>query len=106
MAGRDHPVRALWGYGRYGRLATHEAMSTGKRNKDEQTPFPTMVGKAASHCGAGCTLGDIAAEWLTREMLHLHQTVQLYDAQHKPRRRGAPRQGSTNPPENARRERS
>ena len=56
---------ALWGYGRYGRLATHEAMSTGKRNKDEQTPFPAMVGKAASHCGAGCTLGDIAAEWLT-----------------------------------------
>ena len=38
--------------------------------------------------------------------LHLHQTVQLCDAQHKLRRRGSPRQGSTNPPENARRERS
>lgn len=54
---------ALWAYVRYGRLATHEAMSTGKGD-DEKTPFPAMVGKAASHCGAGCTLGDIAAEWL------------------------------------------
>lgn len=23
-----------------------------------------MVGKGASHCGAGCTLGDLIAEWL------------------------------------------
>jgi hypothetical protein len=23
------------------------------------------VGKGAAHCGAGCTLGDIVAEWLT-----------------------------------------
>ena len=23
-----------------------------------------MVGKGAAHCGAGCTLGDIVAEWL------------------------------------------
>jgi hypothetical protein len=26
-------------------------------------PFPAMVLKGASHCGAGCTLGDIVAEW-------------------------------------------
>lgn len=26
-------------------------------------PFPVIVGKASSHCGAGCTLGDIIAEW-------------------------------------------
>ena len=26
-------------------------------------PFPAMVLKGASHCGAGCTLGDIIAEW-------------------------------------------
>lgn len=25
-------------------------------------PFPVMVAKGASHCGAGCTLGDIAGE--------------------------------------------
>jgi hypothetical protein len=29
-----------------------------------QTPFWAMVAKGASHCGAGCTLGDIIAEWL------------------------------------------
>ena len=28
------------------------------------TPFPAKVGKGATHCGAGCTLGDITAEWL------------------------------------------
>lgn len=27
-------------------------------------PFPVMVGEGASHCGSGCTLGDIIAEWL------------------------------------------
>lgn len=27
-------------------------------------PFPVMVATGASHCGAGCTLGDIIAEWL------------------------------------------
>ena len=26
--------------------------------------MPVMVAKASSHCGAGCTLGDIVAEWL------------------------------------------
>ena len=26
-------------------------------------PFAAMVVKGASHCGAGCTLGDIIAEW-------------------------------------------
>lgn len=28
------------------------------------TPFPAMVAKGATHCGSGCTLGDICAEWL------------------------------------------
>lgn len=27
-------------------------------------PFPAAVLKGASHCGAGCTLGDVIAEWL------------------------------------------
>jgi Domain of unknown function (DUF4396) len=60
---------ALWGYFAYGRLATHErkkrAMDQGETPPSRQrTPFAAMVGKAAAHCGAGCTLGDIAAEWL------------------------------------------
>jgi len=28
------------------------------------TPFPVMVANGALHCGSGCTLGDIVAEWL------------------------------------------
>lgn len=62
-------VISLWGYLRYGRLTTREkameAKAEGeKRPSMTRTPFPVMVGKGASHCGAGCTLGDIVAEWL------------------------------------------
>ena len=60
---------ALWGYFRYGRLATHEAMMPAIKRGEEPpskklTPFPVIVGTGAAHCGAGCTLGDIIAEWL------------------------------------------
>ncbi|HEX7711383.1 MAG TPA: DUF4396 domain-containing protein [Sphingomonadaceae bacterium] len=36
------------------------------RNLGEEgkPPMPIAVGKGASHCGAGCTLGDIVVEWL------------------------------------------
>lgn len=59
----------VWGYFRYGRLATKEAMMAAKKQNKEppsktETPFPVMVGKGASHCGSGCCLGDICAEWL------------------------------------------
>jgi hypothetical protein len=60
---------ALWGYFTYGRLATHRMMKSAME-KDETppskrlTPFPAMVAKGAAHCGSGCTLGDICAEWL------------------------------------------
>jgi len=60
---------ALWGYLAYGRLATHEAMKAAMA-KDEPppskklTPIWAMVGKGAAHCGSGCALGDICAEWL------------------------------------------
>jgi hypothetical protein len=57
------PVSALFGtvfvlaayvvYGRAGR-----ASGRGK------TPFAVSVGEAAAHCGSGCTVGDIIAEWL------------------------------------------
>lgn len=29
-----------------------------------ESPFSIMVAKGASHCGAGCALGDLVAEWL------------------------------------------
>lgn len=55
------PLTALFGsvlwlaiYYRWGR-ATHDG---------EQTPMAISVLKGASHCGAGCTLGDMAAEGL------------------------------------------
>lgn len=62
-------VFVVWAYFRYGRLATMEAMKSAKENGEKmpsktQTPFPAMVGKGALHCGSGCMLGDIAAEWL------------------------------------------
>jgi Domain of unknown function (DUF4396) len=49
---------ALWGYFAYGRAATPERTPAGS------VPFAVMVGKAASHCGSGCTVGDVCAEWL------------------------------------------
>lgn len=59
----------LWQYFVYGRLATgSEARSAMRRGDDppgrNQTPFPIMVANGALHCGSGCTLGDICAEWL------------------------------------------
>jgi len=58
----------LWAYFKYGRLATKEQVMRAKEQKhpppNQGKPFPVMVGEAASHCGSGCTLGDIIAEWL------------------------------------------
>jgi hypothetical protein len=47
-------IVVLWQYFCYGRANA----------PDRQTPFPIAVANGALHCGAGCTLGDIAAEWL------------------------------------------
>lgn len=56
----------LWAYFRYGRLAakTPADEHRGHDAPDQSKPFAAMVGEAASHCGSGCTLGDICAEWL------------------------------------------
>jgi len=60
---------ALWGFFLYGRLATREVMKPAIEKGEtppakKLTPFPVMVGKGTAHCGSGCTLGDIIAEWL------------------------------------------
>lgn len=34
------------------------------RPHHDRPPFPARVAKGTLHCGAGCTLGDIVAEWL------------------------------------------
>ncbi|QQM29036.1 DUF4396 domain-containing protein [Martelella lutilitoris] len=62
-------VAALWAYFRYGRLATraahHHAMEHDETPPNmTETPFSVMVGKGAAHCGSGCALGDLVAEWL------------------------------------------
>ncbi|MFC3675672.1 DUF4396 domain-containing protein [Ferrovibrio xuzhouensis] len=49
---------ALWGYWRHGRAADHPHDDGG------DPPMLVMAGKAAAHCGSGCTLGDIIAEVL------------------------------------------
>ena len=59
----------VWQYCTYGRLATQERAHEAMERQEEppnriQTPFPVMVANGALHCGSGCTLGDIAAEWL------------------------------------------
>jgi Domain of unknown function (DUF4396) len=52
-------VLALWFYYAYGREAAHHRAA-----KKEDPPFSVMVAKGALHCGSGCTVGDILAEWL------------------------------------------
>ncbi|GKS57975.1 membrane protein [Nitrospira sp.] len=57
---------ALWAYYRLGRLSTHhrmqEATAQGRKPPAKEKPFWQSVGLAATHCGSGCTLGDIVAE--------------------------------------------
>jgi hypothetical protein len=58
------PLTALFGsvlwlaaYYAWGRNASKNQQKKG------DLPFPVMVMKGTSHCGAGCALGDIIAEW-------------------------------------------
>jgi hypothetical protein len=59
----------VWQYFTYGRLATDETMHAAMERDEKPpnkrlTPFPIMVANGSLHCGSGCTLGDICAEWL------------------------------------------
>jgi hypothetical protein len=55
------PVAAL--FGTFAVAAAYLAYGRPRGGKT-RTPFAVSVGKAAAHCGSGCTLGDIIAEWL------------------------------------------
>ncbi len=46
----------VWLYWQFGR-------PKGEGIPGKEPPFWAAVAKGASHCGAGCTLGDIVAEW-------------------------------------------
>jgi len=57
------PLTALFGsvlwlafYFAWGRPKVHT-------QSGDAAPFPIVVAKGTNHCGAGCTLGDIVAEW-------------------------------------------
>lgn len=55
----------LWGYFRYGQLSTKKRLKEKEGRSARRTkPFAAIVAEASSHCGSGCTLGDICAEWL------------------------------------------
>ncbi len=58
---------ALWSYFTAGRLSTKRVVMEAKSKNEEppgkKKPFWQMVGLGATHCGAGCTLADIIAEW-------------------------------------------
>lgn len=58
----------LWFYFKAGRLSTHKAMEAAQQNSADnhgaKKPFWQAVSIATMHCGSGCTLGDIVAEWI------------------------------------------
>jgi hypothetical protein len=55
-------VLAIWAYAKYVRAGT------------SRKPPAAAVGEAAAHCGAGCTIGDIFAEWLA----YLFPTIAMW----------------------------
>jgi Domain of unknown function (DUF4396) len=57
-------VFGLWGYVRIGRASHAKGMMTSMEQTGEQrNPTWRETATATSHCGAGCTLGDIVAEF-------------------------------------------
>jgi hypothetical protein len=58
---------ALWMYFKVGRISTHrvmkEAQSRGEQPPAKRQPFALSVVSGTTHCGAGCTLGDLFSEW-------------------------------------------
>lgn len=54
----------LWFYARHGRAGAGHGHHHGAPRQEQGGPSRVAVAKAATHCGAGCTLGDIVAEWL------------------------------------------
>ncbi|HEY5313502.1 MAG TPA: DUF4396 domain-containing protein [Pirellulales bacterium] len=58
----------LLAYYRIGRLSTHRAMHHAQQHGEpppgKRKPFWQTVAVATTHCGGGCTLGDVVAEWM------------------------------------------
>jgi hypothetical protein len=56
-------VFALWAYFSLGKNASHDTMSDMDHDAMARNPTWQQTAVATSHCGAGCTLGDIIAEF-------------------------------------------
>lgn len=54
----------LWGYWRFGRPTSRRWLERRGRKHPPEKPGWATVAVGVSHCGAGCTLGDIIAETL------------------------------------------
>jgi hypothetical protein len=54
----------LWAYYRWGRPRTRQAMERRKQKGQQDAAPGGSVAVAATHCGSGCTLGDLCAESL------------------------------------------
>lgn len=61
-------VGALYAYLKVGVLGSRPvvrgAKDRGETPPHKEKPFWQMVGVGATHCGSGCALGDLCAEWL------------------------------------------
>ena len=61
-------VLVLWVYWKYGRQTPHGSSAPADKphqtSSSQETPFTMIVTKATLHCGSGCTLGDICAEFI------------------------------------------
>lgn len=56
---------ALYAYFKLGRAAARPARGSEKEQEHtNERPFWQSVGIGTLHCGSGCALGDLAAEWL------------------------------------------
>lgn len=57
----------LWAYYRFGRLSSDAAHRNAQAHGDtppaKAKPFWQTTAVAATHCGSGCTLGDLLSEW-------------------------------------------
>ena len=60
------PMTALFAsvLGLLGYMAVGRNKTMSGADGEIQSSFAVAVGKGTTHCGAGCTLGDIVAEWL------------------------------------------
>ena len=63
----------LWAYFKIGRLSTRQKMQEAQHHNTsapaQSKPFWQSVGLAATHCGSGCTLGDLLSEGLLLPLL-------------------------------------